>query len=274
MVSVIEQAESDYTAGLNPTGRQKWMVEGTATRLTALQALIAGTPATMDFLIRTGIRLTEFRPDPDPARFLWMAELTYGSTPITTIGTKTYQSSSRGGREKITQALSTPYRVALDGREAPDTKGAIGVDGRGNVAGVEIVVPKSQFSFETGVSPTRYTYTYSAVLDELTGTTNDRPFFGRPKGTVLFLGHETDGTKTVATDGSRSVLRIKFFYAYSRADTVTIGDLPPLTVPGWHYVDVTYEDTVDNDFKIRRPVYAAAHKIYTETDFRKHGLGS
>lgn len=270
MVSIIEQTGSEYVVGSSPSGRRRWMVEGTADEAVAAKAIVDNTPATMSFLIRQRIRLSEFRPDPDPARFLWMADVEYGATPIPTIGEIKYQSSSRGGRERITQALSTPHRVALAGRTAPDTQGAIGVDGRGNIAGVEIVVPKSTFSFETSIEADRYTDTYAAGLDELTGTTNDRPFFGRPTDTVLFLGHETDGT--IATDGEVQSIRVKFFFGFSRADTVTIGNLPPLTVPGWHYIDVTYEDTVDENFKISRPVYAQAHRIYTATDFRGFGL--
>lgn len=276
MPTLIPIDDLEYSAGANPRAKSRWEVEGTNDEADALNTILSGTPATALFLLRNQIDMKTRKTGPDPSKWVWTADVNYSATPIPTKGEVKFQSSSRGGREKITQSLEVPHKVVLAGRTSPDTKNAIGVDGRGNVKGTEVVVPKAQFSFETGIDPTRYSHTYAAGLDELTGTTNDRPFFGRPKNTVLFLGHETDGTITVntATNVDDSVIRIKFFFAYSREDKITIGDLPELTVPGWHYIDVRYEDDVSNDFKIRRPVSAQVHRVYTNADFRQFGLGS
>jgi len=284
----------------NPSTTRRWIVLGAADELEADAVLLAVAPANVLWLLLNGRSL-----EPQGGG-VWFAAATYGvlqSAPLAGQGDPGSPPGGEGGAggggapptpsesdhldgefsfdtggntQHITQAISTEgeaFRRDVVGGVVPAFGGAIGVSKDG-VAGVDVVVPKLEFSMSFTL---RFvTLRYIKTLRDLTGTTNDAKCFGFERGELLFLG-ASGGAKGGEVGWK---VNYKFLTGKNRANVVIVpdpaGGVPLLQVEairGHEYLWVGYADAVDENALIQQPRFAVVNKVYEEGDFARLGIG-
>lgn len=174
-----------------------------------------------------------------------------------------------GGTRHITQSLSTVGRYPAN---AINYGGAIGVDGDGNVNGVDITMPVMTFSETHYFKPARVSLDFQKRLFMLTGTVNNKAFRGFAAGEVLFQGVSARRTGTDAED----LWELTYTFAVSPNQTeVKISEnITVATKAGWDYVWLTYSDGVVNGTRTRRPKAAYVERVYRASDFADLGINT
>lgn len=283
MATLSAGDEQRQEMGRNPQIEQLWYVEGATDRADARATLVSGTPDVLDGLLRTAVTLTEMGDWDNTANdSSWECRLIYGVTPLPDLGQIRISASTKGGRETITQALSTYDQVALTGFTAADTQGAIGVDASGNVAGVEVSVPKSVYSVEIHIAHGLVTNSYWQLVAEMTGTVNASTWKSHRPHELLFLGADYDGTIRLGTT-QQQLARIRYDFAAegsrlrSLGNGVTVQGLDrDIDKRGWDHLEVRYGEFEDTaaDMIVRRPIMAWSRQVYPASDFSQLGIGS
>ena len=174
-----------------------------------------------------------------------------------------------GGTMHLNQSLGTSAKAPND---APDFGGAIGVDGEGNVAGVDVTMPVFNFEETHTLSGTVVTNDWKKKVAALTGTINKTAFRGFAAGEVLFLG--ASGQKR--SKKASAPWEITFRFAVSpNQSSLSVGKLKVSNKKGWDYLWVRYADKVADNKKnvIKEPVAAYVEQVYPEGDFGNLGLG-
>jgi hypothetical protein len=181
-----------------------------------------------------------------------------------------------GATTHITQAQGDPPERRY-GVNAPDQKGAIGVD-NDSVQGVDIVIPNLTWTETYDVPSTYVTTDYVKNLSRITGTVNDAAFRGFAAREVLFLGASGSQDWDEKKGDGPWTLSFKFVANANAGSGATI---PPLTVgsigniqkDGHEYLWVRYEDNVENDSLIKEPKHVYVNKVYRDEDFSQLGIG-
>lgn len=184
-----------------------------------------------------------------------------------------------GGTQHITQSrapflnsFNFPYWEKRYPDDAPNCKGAIGVDENG-VNGVDIVVPQLQWTESYDVPSDYVTDNYIRKVAGLTGTVNLNKFRGFETGEVLFTGctgsHEWDTQKG---DGPWS-LAFKFI-ASPNVNNQTIGDITGIAKNGHDYLWVRYESKTDGNALIKSPSAVYLNRVYEYKNFSDLGIGT
>ena len=175
-------------------------------------------------------------------------------------GESTYRFNTGGGSQHITTSLqTTSYSLNPN---APDYKGAIGVT-KDAVEGVDIVVPRYEWSETHTIAAAYVTQAYKMKLMELTGKTNNAAWQGYAADEVLFLGAE--GAKRGDGDWD-----ITFNFAAGKNKTgITIAGMNNVAKKAWEYLWVRYEDKEDTTAKalVKQPVAVYVEKVYESGDF-------
>jgi len=246
-------------------GTLTYLIEGHETEQGALTELLATAPTLYNYLQRdTAACRVEWHAigtGGDVQVFLGYAE--YRRKARKETGDTTTQFEVGGATEHITQSISTISKTPVSGT-APDHKGAIGVDEKGNIAGVDIVAPQLRFSKTYYIAAAAVTDAYIRTLAGLAAHVNDATFMGFAAGEVLFIGAR--GSQRGEEDWE-----ITFDFAASPNKTnISIGGV--ITVPakkGWEYLWVQYETIEDPTAKklTRRPIAAYVEKVYDTGDF-------
>lgn len=282
----------DYELGRQSSGVLDGFVYDAVDAADARSVALTATPSVYYGMLRT--RLSMHRVTTDGAGGTqgdFHVNVHYGLDSIPEENEIRFSCSTKGGRERITQALSTFDSVGFDPNNgdpiipAADTGNAIGVDEEGNVTGVEVVVPKTVFSLEIHVDFALLDDAYFDLLEIATGTVNNATFYGRPEHSVMFLGIDFDGAIRIA-DETTQTGRLRFDFARSAPaiyDPAVPGsgiEIPglerPISKRGWDYLDIRYGEFVDSSAKtkVRRPVMAWARQTQPEFDFSQFGIGS
>ncbi|NBT36224.1 MAG: hypothetical protein EBT03_11950, partial [Betaproteobacteria bacterium] len=163
-----------------------------------------------------------------------------------------------GGTQHITQAESgtASSGVATDtperryGTNAPDMKGAIGVDGN-SVNGVDIVVPALTWTESYDVPHSYVTSNWIKGVAALTGSVNNAAFRGFAAYEVLFMG--ASGSQEWDDERGNGPWSLQFkFVASPNVTGKTIGDVTGIEKKGHEYLWVRYEDAVDSDTLIKK----------------------
>ena len=172
-----------------------------------------------------------------------------------------------GGSKHINQSLAT---VSVTPSGAPDYGGAIGVDGDGNVNGIDITMPVMNFSETHYFRASKVSTAYKKRLAELTGTVNDGKFKGYDPGEVLFLG--ASGTRQGKHSDDDWEITFRFAVSPNRKN-LKVGDLIVKEKLGWDYLWVRYADDISKDRKslVKKPEAAYVERVYQAADFG--GLG-
>ncbi len=176
-----------------------------------------------------------------------------------------YTFDTSGGQVKITQSYNTvsygSAYTAIYG-DPPDFNGAIGVS-EDKVEGVEITIPKYDFSETHLFQDAIVDGSFKKTLRDLTGTLNVAAFKSFDPGEVLFLG--ASGTR-------RGDLQWAITFRFSSSKNavgLTIGSIDGVDKGGWQYLWVRYGDFIDDTaFQlVKRPIAAYVETVYLSSDF-------
>ena len=180
-----------------------------------------------------------------------------------------------GGTAKIFYSLETRMKagekVGQEVKPAPDFGGLIGVPlGGGEVQGCEVFAAKPEFSVAQRFST--LTVGYILRLMATTAKTNKQPFYGCPRGEILFLGGDIH-----FKDGDEEPWNVTGRFGYSaNVATKTFGAITLTDIWGWNYVWFQYEKRTEeivhlgNTIKVavEYPKHGYVERVYDEEDFR------
>lgn len=173
-----------------------------------------------------------------------------------------------GGTMHLNQSLGTTAKAPND---APDFGGAIGVDGDGNVAGVDVTMPVFSFEETHTLSGTVVTDGWKKKVAAITGTVNKAAFRGFAAGEVLFLG--ASGSKRSKKASANWEITFRFAVSANQAQ-LKIGDLTIANKRGWDYLWVSYKTAVAANGKslVKKPSAAYVEKVYPDGNFGTLGI--
>ena len=173
-----------------------------------------------------------------------------------------------GGTMHMNQSLGT---VAKAPNDAPDYGGAIGVDGEGNIAGVDVTMPVFNFEETHTLAGSVVTDSWKKKVAALTGTVNSGGFRGFSAGEVLFLG--ASGSKRSKKASAKWEITFRFAVSANRSG-LRVGDLNIQNKRGWDYLWVSYKTAVAGNGKslVKKPTAAYVEKVYPDGDFGTLGI--
>ncbi len=250
-----------------------YVVLGTNSEIVAANAALAIAP--LAYLVNDEVLVRqEVAPDvtgPDS----WEVTVRYGtedeekSKEKPEPGTWHFSFDTTGGTHKVTQSLQTLWKGERSGiNPAPDLLGAIGYDGK-KVQGVEMVVPKLEFSITAYYAPQAVTTAFMANIARNTGKVSSDAWLGFAAGEILFLGGTGNGDIPLVTGQRVKPVSVTFKFAASEnRQNIKVGDITVPEKKGWHYLWVKYEKVEDAGFVFPIPVHAYVEKIYEETAFQ------
>ena len=236
----------------------------------------ANVPATYANLALDSVKIKRRGPD------VWDCEAQYRAQSQTQSGQPNYPFKVRttlsitGEQAHITQSYDTVGAYSADGGSPPDFGGAIGVT-RDRVEGVDIVVPRIEYSEEFTWQWGQVNAAYLAILQNLAGKVNSGTFRGRAAGEVLFVGAEVNQSA-----GSPSETELTIAYRFAISPNVSNLQVGSITIPskrGWDYLWVRYEQEVrprmgGGEKLLLQPRYAYVEQVYQYADFGLLGIGT
>ncbi len=277
-LTVYEKAGSPRAKFVNATTNNgssiefTYVVFGTTSEIDAANGALAVAPlaylVNSETLVRQEATPTSTGPDS------WEVTVRYGtedeqqSQQPPQPGTWHFNFDTSGGTHKITQSLQTLWRSERSQTNpAPDLLSATNYDGK-KVQGVEIVVPKLEFSITAYYAPQAVTTTFVANIARNTGKVNSATWLGFAAGELLFLGGSGQGDiPTVAGQRVKPIpLTFKFAASENRTN-IKVGDITVPNKAGWDYLWVRYEKIEDAGFVFPIPVHAYVEKVYERFAF-------
>ena len=257
-IAIAEKIGSgELESGDNPGAQLVYLISGTGSEASALSALEGEAPDPWQGLARKGCSVEPY----DEVAGMWEGTAVYAPEEEVEqeVGESTYRFSTGGGSQHITTSRGTTKYPAAT---APDYKNAIGVTKDG-VEGVDILVPKFEWSETHTIAAAAVTTAYIAILRKMTGKTNNGAWQGYAQGEVLFLGAE--GSKRGDGDWD-----ITFNFAAGENVTgQTIGDITGIAKKAWEYLWIRFKDVEDTTAKamVKQPQAVYVEKVYDEDDF-------
>ncbi len=184
-------------------------------------------------------------------------------------GDSSYEFSTIGSQQHVTQALSTVSSHTISGRPVIDFKGAIGVTKDG-VNGTDIPGRKFDFSETHYLADLAVSDSYKATLYNLTPSWNAAEFRGFPAGTCLYRG---------TTGGKRGEDQWELTYHFTSTpneEDLQIGDIVVPNKLGWDYLDVYYEviEDAESSRLIKVPRQVDVKRVIQVQSFSQLGIGS
>jgi hypothetical protein len=172
----------------------------------------------------------------------------------------TFSGTTSGASQNITQGLD--YQSYGNG---PNYQGAINVSPNG-VEGVDVVVPKFEFTIDKVLPKGTLYFDYLKVLMQLTGTVNGAPFGPFARGEVLYLGADFS-----VKGGGDTSFNHKFVGSPNRTtangNALSFGDITNVEKLGHEYLWVDYVAAESQGFVIRQPRSVHVHQVYPFADF-------
>lgn len=277
-LTVFEKAGSPRARFVNATPQNgssiefSYVVLGTSSEIDAANGALALAPlaylVNSETLVRQEATPTPTGPDS------WEVTVRYGtedeqqSQQPPQPGTWNFNFDTAGGTHKITQSLQTLWRGERSmSNPAPDLLGAVNYDGK-KVQGVEIVVPKLEFSITAHYAPQAVTTAFMANVARNTGKVNSATWLGFAAGELLFLGGSGQGDIPTVAGQRVKPIPVTFKFAASENRTnIKVGDITVPTKAGWDYLWVRYEKIEDAGFVFPIPVHAYVEKVYERFAF-------
>lgn len=240
------------------------------------EAEVSYTNSEGDILLRDSIDPKPKGPGKWEVTVEWTAENDKKNDRKPAANTWSFDFDTSGGTHKIFQAIAESCSIqrkdseADPDEDAPNVEGAIGWDGK-KVNGVEIVVPKLEFSIHAYYDPSEVDTVLMADIARSTGKVNSDEWLGFDPGEVLFLGGSGSGD-IPSTNGQR-VKPIKITYKFAASENIPSAVVVspnmelPCEKPGWDYLDVYYEKHADAGEILARAKWARIYQIYDRMDF-------
>lgn len=242
----------------------KWSLIGTEDDSTVIAVIEAGLPA-----FHQGLILRNYDYDPQGGG-VWKVVAHYESySPrVLEVGQFSYSFDTAGGTGHITNSKATIQKYAKAGKTAPDCKGAIGVEGDGDVKGVDITIPVFNFK-ETHYLPVgNLTMEYKLTLARLTGRVNNATFKGLLAGECLFMGAQ-------GSQRNQDDFELTFnFSVQPNGTSIVVGEITGIAKKGWEYLWVMYKEEVNQKVKVKTPWAVYVEKVYEYDDFSLLGIGT
>jgi hypothetical protein len=250
----------------------RYSVRGTADNNLVRAYADDNTPWMRDNLYKQDVRVT---PD---GHLHWNVDVPYGPEATKKPATAdqleySWQVDTTGGTTRITTALEHIKDYAAKGVKPPNHKGAINVTPHG-VEGCEIVVPQFKWTETHQFLASRVRWSYTAILENLTGTINAYPFRGRERGAIRF-----DGASGGASSKDPAIVEFTYHFVADRyVKGRTIGDITGIDKPAWAYGWEEHEqdeqDDGDGATLVTPPKAVHIERVYEYGNFRLLGIGS
>ena len=175
--------------------------------------------------------------------------------------------TTRGGTAHIEHSLQTVSQYPRVADTAINYHNAINVlqDGeRVEIRGTDITTPQLEFNVTRYFSRWDVHPTYIKTLYELTGTSNDSPFYGMATGEVLFLGAD------LQTEGANLVRGTYYFGGQPNETGLSVDEITGINKKGWEYAWTSIKETADHYLgKVMRPHQVNIEQVYDEGDFSR-----
>lgn len=218
------------------------------------------SPATFN-----GLYKNEITCEPENYQ-VWRATVRYSSRKKKEPGFEERSIEISTTQVKRLQTLQRFGSWAPNGEQAPDTKGAIGVDGD-TIHGVDVDVPAMTMTIKKVFAAEDVTNAVIKAWGRMAGRTNDAPWLGWDTGEVKFLG--SDG-------GSKDAETVEFNFKFAlseNADNIQIDNIAgPIAKKGWEYLWVMYDDDVDENKRVKLPRAVYVDRVLEEGDFTIFGI--
>ena len=277
-ISVTEKLDSRATSGGRSSSHDReYIIRGTADEQEAITAMLNVAPQWYGDSIEAPPLLTRtsysveavFIDEDNEAACIWGGSCKYATPSMINIaqGEDSYSFDTGGGTQHITQSLATILSIAAEGSPA-DTKGAIGDNGQGEIAGVDIVVPSYAFTETHIFDAGEVNQAYKLGVFNLTGRVNSLPFRGFGVREVLF-----QGASGQMRDGEE--WEITFRFTAQRSQDFSINGMEGRKA-GWDYLWILYKQDTDETAKRLAAVPQEVHveRVYEEGDFEALGIGT
>jgi len=265
-IELIEKRNSRSSA-INPkSATLRYTLKGTTSETMARSYAIAATPWLYGTLYRQDVRI-------EPVGLgIWDVEVPFGpySGKAPETGDFKWSFDTTGGTMHITNAIAHIADYAPAGETAPNHEGAIGVNSEGDIEGCDIGTSSRKWTETWQLSADLIPFNYGDILEELTYTTNNATFRGKPAGHVLFLGATADGSSKAP-----SIVEGAFHFATGKAMTsVTVSGITITKLP-WEWLWYEHAKSIDATAKRKIKKIIAAHReqVFYPGDFSLLGIG-
>lgn len=263
----LKTSGSGVSGGQSPSAKLNYIVYGTF--LDSDVETLAGATAPLTY---RGLNRKEISWEPEGGG-VWMVTVDYGinaeeKSQEPTQGEYTQSFDTSAGSTKVTQSIATKGKYSASTDEAPDYKGAIGVNGE-TVEGTEVYTPKFEYTEVHFVPVEQVTGMYIQSLYRLTAKVNNASWRGFPSGELLFLGASGTGKWS---DGWQITFK---FLGSPNAIDLTVGDIQHVNKLGHEYLWIKYADVIDEttNVVVKRPRYCYVEQVYHLDDFEQLGIG-
>lgn len=218
-------------------------------------------------------RVIVLTPDDNLGDELWRVEVRYsrpqpGSDSVPPGGSAGRRLRIGFDRQRIYRSISTLATYPAPDETAPDFGGMIGVTQNG-VDGVDVIIPAFKFTRHRTIEGSEYNDSFENALANVAGRVNKAPFTGKPAGTVLLVGVDSQ------YNPSEDQYELTYEFEYSANETgISIGGITGIEKGGWEYLWVYYEDVEDSDSgrTIKKPIAAIREQIVKVGDFSVLGV--
>ncbi len=260
----------------------RFVVRGTADYSDVVTAIDSTAPASFEGLFKQTPKIEpEYVDTVHPERGIWKITVPYRpasySKPqqlVVPVGSRRIDIDTTGGTRHLTQGVGSNNGVIWKyPTEIDDLDGAIGDDGKGNVAGVDVAAPACRITVTDVRTSVTTTYLRTCinrqdcVNDSTLVLSDDKISLSLSAGEALYLGY----TMRNRSDGVELVHQ---FDCIPNQDAATIGGIPVPAKKGFDYLWFQYQLQTDGARYFTAPVAAYINQVYLYKDLSLLGLGS
>jgi hypothetical protein len=276
MVDIFQRFDSaDLTLTNKDAGAvSRYVCRGPLSQDEALYQIVLTTPLAYQVGPRRLIRQQVTCSPIGPA--LWQAEVTYGpdddprSEKDKQTGDYEFSFDTMGAttKKQISEKTVSSHWAWSMSNMPPDLGRAIGAQS-GKVEGVDVVVPKLEFTVTAHYAPRTVTIDWVKGLARATGKVNSDSWLGFAAGELLFMGARGQGPiDTLVGPQQKPVAITLQFAASENRDDLTIGSNPEkIKKDGWDYLWVRYERVRESGLEYPIPIHAYVEQVYPRGEF-------
>ena len=235
-------------------------------------------------LTLTDTRIEEI-PGEGKAWNAWAIYTIVQATAFRATGENVFQFDTGGNTQQVVQAIKHGATVSCAGATStPDFKGAINVNGDGDIGGVSVPSPAFRFSITLYKAKSQVNQAYLEGLYKATGKVNSADIVVRCNGeSMSFAAGELllEGASGGLRGNEDWEITLRFAASPNVADVCADWDpsvKPAAAVPkkGWEYAWVYYEEFYDQSSspprRVKRPQTVNIEQVYYTTPFAALGL--
>lgn len=250
-----EMIDSRSSTHTEPTETRRYLADGEQDDALVRGYALAGTPSAIfgpyGVLYRQDVRI-------DPIDFKQYAvTVPFGRRQRTT-GSIAWNFDTSGATVRIRCGKE---HIASYPDDGDFHKGALGVNGDGEVEGTETIIPTLKLNVTYKHPLAAVSLDYVKTLHRFTGRTNSSTFLTFAAGELLYLG-------AAGSDGSESEADVTYQFAASPNETdLTFGPITGVAKKGWEYAWIEFKDAVSGGQAVREPKRVHVDRVYDAVDF-------